>query len=146
VRRLSILFDNGVGELADAARRERFERLVSEAATAAVDHLARGYEIELVTRERVLGFAAGHRQRLAALELLATIEPVARRREPLHAGDPRAPQLRIHLETAGGGRRPEPETGAATDGGARVAPVPATAATSDAPAGPGAPAARRPLA
>jgi uncharacterized protein (DUF58 family) len=100
VRRLSILFDNGVGELADAARRDRFERLVSEAATAAVDHLARGYEIELVTRDRVLGFAAGHRQRLAALELLATIEPVPRRREPLHAADPRSPQLRIHLETA----------------------------------------------
>ncbi len=100
VRRLSILFDNGVGELADAARRDRFERLVSEAATAAVDHLARGYEVELVTRDRVLGFAAGHRQRLAALELLATIEPVPRRREPLRAADPRSPQLRIHLETA----------------------------------------------
>ncbi|HVR09540.1 MAG TPA: hypothetical protein VMW75_15960, partial [Thermoanaerobaculia bacterium] len=98
VRRLSILFDNGVGELGDAARRDRFERLVSEAATAAVDHLARGFEVELVTRDRVLGFAAGHRQRLAALELLATIEPGPRRREPLHAHDPRSPQLRIHLD------------------------------------------------
>jgi uncharacterized protein (DUF58 family) len=127
VRRLSILFDNGVGELGDAARRDRFERLVSEAATAAVDHLARGYEIELVTRDRVLAFAAGHRQRLAALELLATIEPVARRREPLHAGDPRSPQLRIHLETA-------------------AAAAPAAPATPVAPVAPGAPAARRPFA
>ena len=121
VRRLSILFDNGVGELADAARRDRFERLVSEAATAAVDHLARGYEVELVTRDRVLGFAAGHRQRLATLELLATIEPVPRRREPLRAADPRSPQLRIHLETA-------------------TAATPATAATAATPAPPALPA------
>ena len=102
VRRLSILFDNAVGELRDAARRDRFERLVSEAATAAVDHLARGYEIELVTRERVLGFAAGPRQRLAVLELLATLEPGPLRREPLHARDPRSPQLRIHLDDGDG--------------------------------------------
>jgi uncharacterized protein (DUF58 family) len=98
VRRLSILFDNGVGELGDGARRDRFERLVSEAATAAVDHLACGYEIELVTRDRALGFAAGPRQRLAVLELLAVVEPAPRRREPLTGSDPRAPELRIHLE------------------------------------------------
>jgi uncharacterized protein (DUF58 family) len=114
VRRLSILFDNGVGELRDAARRDRFERLVSEAATAALDHLARGYEIELVTRERVLGFAAGHRQRLAVLELLATIEPGPRRREPLHAHDPRSPQLRIHLDAGeAAGEAANPGDGAA---------------------------------
>jgi len=130
VRRLSILFDNGVGELADAARRDRFERLVSEAATAAVDHLARGYEVELVTRDRVLGFAAGHRQRLATLELLATIEPVPRRREPLHAADPRSPQLRIHLET--------PAAAAPAAAAARAAPAAA-------PAIPAAPKARRPF-
>jgi len=135
VRRLSILFDNGVGELADAARRDRFERLVSEAATAAVDHLARGYEIELVTRDRVLGFAAGHRQRLAVLELLATIEPVPRRREPLHAADPRSPQLRIHLE---------PPVDAALAAPAATA-TPAARATPAAPAIPDAPAARRPF-
>jgi uncharacterized protein (DUF58 family) len=99
-RRLSILFDNAVGELHDAALRGRFERLVSEAATAAVDHLARGYEVELVTRDRVLAFATGARQRLAVLELLAAIEPAPRRREALAAGDPRAPQLRIHLDLA----------------------------------------------
>jgi uncharacterized protein (DUF58 family) len=115
VRRLSILFDNGVGELHDAVRRDRFERLVSEAATAAVDHLARGYEVELVTRERVLSFAAGHRQRLAVLELLATIEPGPRRREPLHAHDPRASQLRIHLDAGEEGA----VTGAAAAAAAR---------------------------
>jgi uncharacterized protein (DUF58 family) len=98
VRRLAILFDNAVGKLAEGAARDRFERLVSEAATAAVDHLARGYEVQLVTRDRVLGFAGGARQRLAVLELLALVEPLPRRREPLLATDPRAPQLRLHLD------------------------------------------------
>ncbi|HXO22531.1 MAG TPA: DUF58 domain-containing protein, partial [Thermoanaerobaculia bacterium] len=74
-RRLSIVFDNAVGELADPARKLRFERLVSEAATAALDHLARGYQVELVTRDRALPFAGGPRQRLAILEALALIAP-----------------------------------------------------------------------
>lgn len=106
-RRLSILFDNAVGTLDDPADQVRFERLVSEAATAAVDHLARGYDVELVTRDRHLGFAGGARQRLAILEALALVEPVERQAEPLHSADPRVPQLRVHLErdlrrTAGG--------------------------------------------
>ena len=97
-RRLSILFDNAVGWLKDPAEQSRFERLVSEAATIAVDHLARGYEIELVTREGTLGFAAGPRQRLAILEALALIPPRPRGGEPLASGDARAPQLRVHLD------------------------------------------------
>jgi uncharacterized protein (DUF58 family) len=97
-RRLSILFDNGVGELKDPAEQGRFERLVSEAATIAVDHLARGYEVELVTRDRAVGFAGGPRQRLAILETLALVQPRPRGVEPLTSGDPRAPQLRVHLE------------------------------------------------
>jgi len=97
-RRLSILFDNAVGELKDPAEQSRFERLVSEAATIAVDHLARGYEIELVTRDRTLGFAAGARQRLAILEALALIQPLPRGGEPLASGDQRAPQIRVHLD------------------------------------------------
>ena len=97
-RRLSILFDNGVGELKDPAEQSRFERLVSEAATAAVDHLARGYEIELVTRDQTLGFAGGPRQRLAVLEALALIQPRPRGGEPLVSGDPRAPQLKVHMD------------------------------------------------
>jgi len=98
-RRLSILFDNAVGQLPDLADQGRFERLVSEAATLAVDHLARGYEVELVTRDRSLGFAAGSRQRLAVLEALALIQARPRTAEPLHSADPRAPQIRLHLET-----------------------------------------------
>ncbi|HEV2856499.1 MAG TPA: DUF58 domain-containing protein [Thermoanaerobaculia bacterium] len=97
-RRLSILFDNGVGELRDPAEQSRFERLVSEAATIAVDHLARGYEVELVTRDQTLGFAGGPRQRLAVLEALALVEPRPRGGEPLASGDPRAPHLRVHMD------------------------------------------------
>jgi uncharacterized protein (DUF58 family) len=97
-RRLSILFDNAVGELRDPAKQGRFERLVSEAATIAVDHLARGYEIELVTRDGALGFAGGPRQRLAVLETLAVVQARPREGEPLASSDPRAPQLRVHLD------------------------------------------------
>lgn len=98
-RRLSIVFDNAVGELKDPAEQSRFERLVSEAATVAVDHLARGFEVELVTRDQTLGFASGARQRLAVLEALALIQPRARGGEPLASHDPRAPQLRVHMDS-----------------------------------------------
>ncbi|HWM91483.1 MAG TPA: DUF58 domain-containing protein [Thermoanaerobaculia bacterium] len=97
-RRLAILFDNGVGELADDDARGRFERLVSETATAALDHLARGYEVELVTRDRILAFAGGARQRLAILEALALVEAQPPTPEPLASSDRRAQQLRVHLE------------------------------------------------
>ncbi len=71
---------------------------MSEAATIAVDHLARGYEVELVTRDRALGFAGGPRQRLAVLETLSLVQPRRAAAEPLISSDPRAPQLRLHLE------------------------------------------------
>ncbi len=58
-RRLSIVFDNAVGALPTPEAAARFERLVSEAATAAVDYLGRGFEVELVTREDRLPFASG---------------------------------------------------------------------------------------
>ncbi|HSL81135.1 MAG TPA: DUF58 domain-containing protein, partial [Thermoanaerobaculia bacterium] len=93
-RRLSILFDNGVGELDGEDDRERFERLVSEAATAAVDYLGRGFEVELVTRDRALPVAGGRRQRLAVLEHLALIEPGPPGGGPLRSRDPGAPQVR----------------------------------------------------
>lgn len=97
-RRLAIVFDNGVGELPDEPARDRFERLVSEAATAGVDALARGYEVQLVMRDKTLPFAAGVRQRLALLEALALVGPVPRSAEPLSAGDPRVPVLRVAME------------------------------------------------
>jgi uncharacterized protein (DUF58 family) len=97
-RRLSVLFDNAVGELGRPDLLSRFERLVSEAATAAVDHLARGYEVELLTRDRSLAFAGGPRQRLAVLEALALVQARPLTAEPLLSTDPRAPQLRIHMD------------------------------------------------
>jgi uncharacterized protein (DUF58 family) len=100
-RRLAILFDNGVGDLTDKDAFLRFERLVSEAATAALDHLSRGYEVELVTRDRVLPFAGGPRQRLAILETLALVETRPRSAESLRSGDARAQQLRVHLDSGG---------------------------------------------
>ncbi|HVS03864.1 MAG TPA: DUF58 domain-containing protein [Thermoanaerobaculia bacterium] len=97
-RRLSIVFDNAVGALATAAAAARFERLVSEAATAAVDYLRQGYEVELVTRDRRLPFAAGGRQRHAVLETLALVEALPQDDQPLvaHAG---SHQLRLAMES-----------------------------------------------
>jgi len=101
-RRLQIVFDNAAGELADEAERQRFERLVSEAATAAVDVLARGWEVELLTRDLILPFASGPRQRQQVLEALALIEPRPRAERPLVArGD--EPHLRLVMD--GGGRQ-----------------------------------------
>lgn len=111
-RRLAILLDNGVkggihgterGLPEDIAR--RFEQLVSEAATAAVDHLSRGYEVELVTRDRVLPFASGVRQRWALLEALALIAPCEPARRGLRSSDPRAAELRLALPSAATARR-----------------------------------------
>lgn len=101
-RRLAILFDNGVGTLADEAAELRFERLVSEAATAAVDYLARGYLVELVTRDRTVGFGRGRRQRSTILETLALVEPGERSSEPLRSSDPSAPHLRLGMGSEGG--------------------------------------------
>jgi len=95
-RRLAILLDNGAGTLA-GAQAERFERLVSEAATAVVDHLGRGWEVELVTRDRTLPFASGGRQRWALLEALALLEPVPPGPGALRSSDPRAAELRLGL-------------------------------------------------
>lgn len=96
-RRLSILFDNGVGRLADGEAEQRFERLVSEAATAADDYLARGHEVELITRDRRVPFAAGRRQRWALLAALALVGPQPWAAAPLVGSDPRAAELRLAL-------------------------------------------------
>ncbi len=94
-RRLSIVFDNATGRLGDAAAESRFEHLVSEAATAAVDHLARGYEVELVSRDGILAFGIGARHRQAILQSLALVEPRPRQRTELRSSDPGARSLRI---------------------------------------------------
>ena len=95
--RLSILLDNGTRAPLGPADEARFEQLVSEAATAAVDHLERGFEVELVVRDRRLPFAGGPRQRRALLEALALLEPAPPGRAPLQASDAGARQLRLAL-------------------------------------------------
>jgi uncharacterized protein (DUF58 family) len=94
-RRLSIVLDNATGRLGDAAAESRFEHLVSEAATAAVDHLARGFEVELVSRDARLPFGTGGRHRQAILESLALVEPRPRQRSELVSADPGARSLRL---------------------------------------------------
>lgn len=86
-RRLSIVFDNAVGppngQPLDEADRRRFEHLVSEAATAAVDFLDEGYEVALTTRDRNVPFAAGPHHRRHLLEALALLEVLPRETSPL---------------------------------------------------------------
>ncbi len=102
-RRLAILFDNGCGPLAGAAERARFERLVSEAASAADHHLGKGYEVELVTREGTIPFGRGRAHKLHLLETLALVGPVEPGAEPLGRADPSAPALRLGMPGSGGG-------------------------------------------
>ncbi|MDA8016199.1 MAG: DUF58 domain-containing protein [Thermoanaerobaculia bacterium] len=73
-QRLAIVFDNAIGSLKEEADRQRFERLVSEAATAALDFLDDGFEVSLVTRDVRVPFATGRRQRRNILEVLALVE------------------------------------------------------------------------
>lgn len=98
--RLSVLLDNGLGSTPDTALADRFEVLVSEAATAAVDHLARGFEVELVTRDRFVPFAGGPRQRRMLLETLALLGTVPRHPGDLAPSDPSSRQLRLGLGSA----------------------------------------------
>jgi uncharacterized protein (DUF58 family) len=100
--RLSILFDDGTGRPGSEEEAARFERLVSEAATAAWDYLDRGFEVELVTRRRRVPFGKGARHRREILTELALVEPGPRGRGVLLAGDSGARQLRLGLGVAGG--------------------------------------------
>ncbi|MCP3958301.1 MAG: DUF58 domain-containing protein [bacterium] len=99
-RRLLIIFDNATGKLASAPERVRFERLISEAATAALDYLDSGYEVSLITREGDLPFASGSRQRLLILEALALIEPRPEAAGVLAPRDSDTPHLRLAMEAA----------------------------------------------
>lgn len=99
-RRLLIFFDNAVGELDDPTQLRRFERLVSEAATAALDYLSQGFEVSLVTRGASLGFGTGSSHRFAILESLALVMPIAKTNEPLKSGVGNAPVLRLSMDGA----------------------------------------------
>ena len=101
-QRVSILFDNGVGPLADQEDQMRFERLVSEAATAAHHFIENGYEVELITRGGVMGFSRGQGHRRRILESLALIAPVGVERLPLAGSDPEAEGLLFSLGETNG--------------------------------------------
>jgi uncharacterized protein (DUF58 family) len=75
-KRLTVVLDNGVAPLRNAADERRFEVLVSRAASVAHHHLARGWEVELLLREGGIGFGRGRSHRLRILEALALVEPV----------------------------------------------------------------------
>jgi uncharacterized protein (DUF58 family) len=97
-RRMAIVFDNAVGRLRSSEAEERFEALVSEAATAACQYLDAGFEIELVTRDQLLGFGTGPAHRRRLLEHLALIGARPRRSTPLLATDPSLPELRLAMK------------------------------------------------
>ncbi len=99
-QRLAIIFDNAAGPLEAESERVRFERLVSEGATAAVDALDRGWEVELVTRESIVPFGTGRQQRRKILERLALIEPAAESRVTLLPSTAGVRQLRLAMESA----------------------------------------------
>lgn len=97
-RRLTIVLDNAVGELVEEAELQRFETLVSEAATAAHEALRRGYEVELRTRDGRLPLAAGVTQRYKIMCALARVAPRPRTREPLEPATSLAPELRLAMD------------------------------------------------
>ncbi|MEM1202487.1 MAG: DUF58 domain-containing protein [Acidobacteriota bacterium] len=97
-RRLLIVFDNAAGEDLELSAQRRFERLVSEAATAAVDHLDAGFEVSLLTRGEHLPFAGGPRQKHGILEALARVESVPRAASPLRAPNSGSPHLRMAMD------------------------------------------------
>ncbi len=97
-RRLMIVFDNAVGKLTDDKLRARFERLVSEAATAGLDYLDKGFDVSLLTRETNLPYASGKRQRTNLLEALALVEPQPKSTTSLASRDAKTPHLRFSME------------------------------------------------
>jgi len=101
-QRASILFDNGVGSLAHPEDDARFERLVSEAATAAHHFIEKGFEVELITRGGVIGFSRGQGHRRRILETLALVAPVSVERLPLVGSDPEAQGLMFSLGEVSG--------------------------------------------
>lgn len=95
---LSILLDNAIGASPVPAVAERFERLVSEAASAAVHFLGQGYEVSLTTRDEGIPFAGGVMHRRRVLTSLALLEPCSRQSTPLWRGRSSSTELRLGIE------------------------------------------------
>ena len=99
--RLTIVLDNAIGLPADAIEAARFERLVSEAASAAVHYLAAGYEVAVTTRGGSIPYAGGRIQRQRILTALALLEALPRRAKPLWSGRRAAAELRLGRQRRG---------------------------------------------
>ncbi|MEM6795932.1 MAG: DUF58 domain-containing protein [Acidobacteriota bacterium] len=99
-RRLRIVFDNAVGEPADDQAIDRFEHLVSEAATAAVEALAEGYSVALITRQETIDYATGPRHRRRLLEVLAHVQAAPEESRPLHASIADDPEASLRFGSA----------------------------------------------
>ena len=97
--RLRVFFDNAVGVLESDEEKTRFERLVSEAATSAVHHLGRGFEVALITRDVELPFGSGPRQRRNILEALARIEALPEDAAPLLPEEDRQGDVKLAMDT-----------------------------------------------
>ncbi len=119
-RRVAIMLDNATGTL-DEEQRSRFERLVSEAATMALEFLGRGYEVELVTRDCTLPARAGRAQRRRILDALARLETLPIASSALSGSDG-TPELRLALHPLDR-EAPRPEDGLAPEIGPGVAEV-----------------------
>jgi uncharacterized protein (DUF58 family) len=85
-RRITVVVDNAVDPAHGAAGVERLELRISEAASAALDYLQAGFEVELVTRSERIDFGGGPRQRRRILETLALLAAAAPADEPLAHG------------------------------------------------------------
>ncbi len=100
-RLFTVLFDNGVGELATEEEQRRFELLISEAATAIHKYMEAGFEVELITRDMSFPPTSGARHHERLLTHLALIQPVAIAKgapplapgRPVRHGDVRALRL-----------------------------------------------------
>ena len=101
-RRVAVLLDNAVGPLA-AEDEDRFEVLVGEAASVALEHLDRGFEVALATRDASVPFGSGLRHRRWILETLARVEARPAQREALLATWGGTPVVRLELDRDGEG-------------------------------------------
>ena len=93
-RRLAIFFDNAFGNV-DERGDERFEAMVSEAASLAVHYLDQGFEVALTTREEHVHYGRGRPQQLRILRSLARVESAPRQRFPLWSGRAAATEVRL---------------------------------------------------
>ena len=82
-RRVSVVIDNALDPTEGLEAQERLELRISRAASASLDYLSAGFEVELVTRSERVPFASGSRQRGRILEALALLEESAPLAEPL---------------------------------------------------------------